>query len=76
MNVHGTTFTVDASKSSDAVAMIQPVATTRILAVKVGICNYPVGPLTNQIDLFTQLFPSMTFLVGSRVYVVQYEDEH
>ena len=72
---HGTTFTVDASRSNDPVASLESISGEQIVA-NWSFVNYAAGPSAIQKNLFTKLFPTGTLPTGSNIYVIQQGDEY
>ena len=72
---HGTSFTVDASRSNDPVASLESISGEQTVA-NWSFVNYPTGPLTIQKNLFTKLFPTVALPAGSNKYAIHEGDEY
>lgn len=72
---HGTTFTVDASRSNDPVATLESIAGEEISA-KWGFANYPINPSESDRYSFTRFFPANPLPDQSNIYFIQDGDEY
>ena len=72
---HGTTFTVDASRSNDPVAAMESLMDVPLIA-NWGFANYPLTPTASLRNVFTKSFPTVSLPAGGDTYVIQDGDEY
>ena len=72
---HGTSFTVDASRSNDPVASISSISAEPLNGMW-SFVNYPTKPSDSLIDTFTTSFPQGSLPPGGDIYLVEDGDEY